>query len=421
MFQSPAQLAELSDADRLRFVRRNTALLTLAQGSIWMTVGVFVAASPVAVARFSGRPWLGGFLFTIWALSLAAGAQVAGLVMDRRGRRPGLAGGQTLLGLASLTACVSVLNASTIGLMLACVLGGAGAGAALLGRAAVADMYSPERRGTAVGFMLAAGTVGAIIGPQLVQVTRLLAPGTGQYGQMALAWFIAAVASAGALGCVLALRPDPKELAPRPAVVHIMAKRPLRTLVQLPALRFAIFAVALAQFAMVGLMSVYGIAVSARGIGLGLIALILSAHFSGMFAFSPAWGIFLDRIGRREGLLGAAALIMIGGFLAGLPQVAVSALGLFLVGLGWSGSYLGATAVVSDVTRPVERGTALGFTDLVTAGASAAGSLTLGVLLEWSGFPTVGASVGSLLLLGLLALLVVPAFSWKQPAAARAG
>jgi MFS family permease len=420
MLQSPAHVAGLSEADRHRFVRRNAALLALAQGSIWLTVGVFVAASPVAVARFSGRPWLGGFLFTIWSLSLAAGAQLTGLVMDRRGRRPGLAGGHTLLALASITACFSVLNASTIGLMFACVLGGAGAGAALLGRAAVADMYPPERRGTAVGFMLAAGTVGAILGPQLVQVTHLLAPGAGQFGQMALAWVLAAVISAGALVCVLALRPDPKELAPKPAVMQATAKRPLRTLLEMPRLRAAIFAVALAQFAMVGLMSVYGIAVSARGIGIGLIALILSAHFSGMFAFSPAWGIFLDRVGRREGLLGAAALLMAGGFLAGVPQAAISALGLFLVGLGWSGSFLGATAVVSDVTRPLERATALGFTDLVTAGASAAGSLSLGVLLEWSGFPTVGASVGSLLLLGLLALVLLPVFAWRPAAAAKA-
>src|SRR5207253_10977303 len=42
-----------------------------------------------------------------------------------------------------------------------------GSGAALLARAAVADMYPIERRGVAVGFLLAAGTVGAIVGPQV--------------------------------------------------------------------------------------------------------------------------------------------------------------------------------------------------------------------------------------------------------------
>src|SRR5205085_1010475 len=83
---------------------------------------------------------------------------------------------------------------------------------------------------------------------------------------------------------------------------------------------------------------------------IGIIALILSAHFSGMFGFSPVWGAFLDRVGRREGLLLGAALVAIGGLLAGVPQGAVSALGLFLVGLGWSGAYLGATAVISDQT-----------------------------------------------------------------------
>src|SRR5207237_1072368 len=123
----------------------------------------------------------------------------------------------------------------------------------------------------------------------------------------------------------------------------------------------------LAQGAMTGLMAVYAIAASARGVGIGVIALILSAHSSGMFGFSPVWGVFLDRIGRRDGLLAGAALIAIGGLTIGLPHAALSALGLFLVGLGWSGTYLGGTTVISDITTPAERGTALGFTDLLSA------------------------------------------------------
>src|SRR5207247_9194556 len=98
----------------------------------------------------------------------------------------------------------------------------------------------------------------------------------------------------------------------------------------------------------------YAIAVSARGVGIGVIALILSAHFSGMFGFSPVWGIFLDRIGRRQGLLAGAALIALGGLVIGLPQAALSALGLFLVGLGWSGTSLGRTTVISVMLAPGE-------------------------------------------------------------------
>ena len=403
----------LTEEDRKRFVRRNTALLSGAQASIWITVGVFVAAGPIAIVQLTGRASLGGLLFAFWAVALGSGAQLGGLLMDRFGRRPGLSAAQLLLGLASITASVSVLRGSTAGLFASAIVGGLGSGAALLGRAAVADMYPIEQRGVAVGFMLAAGTVGAIIGPQLVPLAHLLSPQSSQSVRLAAAWIIAAVFSAVAFGCMVALRPDPRDLAPPRKTPTSTVKRSIGTLLRLPAMRAGAIAMGLAQGAMTGLMAVYAIAVSARGVGIGVIALILSAHFSGMFGFSPVWGIFLDRIGRRQGLLAGAALIALGGLVIGLPQAALSALGLFLVGLGWSGTYLGGTTVISDITTPAERGTALGFTDLLSAGAAAAGALSAGIVLDASGFAALGASFGALLVGVIVLLLLVPRSSWR--------
>ena len=403
----------LTEEDRKRFVRRNTALLSGAQASIWITVGVFVAAGPIAVVQLTGRASLGGLLFALWAVALGAGAQSGGLLMDRFGRRPGLGAAQLLLGLASITASVSVLRGSTAGLFASAVVGGRGSGAALLGRAAVADMYPIERRGVAVGFMLAAGTVGAIIGPQLIQLAHVLSPQASQSARLAASWVIAAIFSAVAFGCMLALRPDPKDLAPPRKTPASTVKRSLRTLLRLPAMRAGAIAMGLAQGAMTGLMAVYAIAASARGVGIGVIALILSAHFSGMFGFSPVWGIFLARVGRRQGLLAGAALIAIGGLTIGLPQAALSALGLFLVGLGWSGTYLGGTTVISDITTSAERGTALGFTDLLSAGGGAVGALSAGIVLDASGLSALGASVGALLVGVIVLLLLVPRSSWR--------
>ena len=49
----------LTEEDRKRFVRRNTALLSGAHASIWITVGVFVAAGPIAIVQLSldERAW----------------------------------------------------------------------------------------------------------------------------------------------------------------------------------------------------------------------------------------------------------------------------------------------------------------------------------------------------------------------------
>src|SRR5438093_6685798 len=243
-----------------------------------MTAGVCVAAGPVAIVQLSGRATLGGLLFALWAVSLGTGAQLGGLLMDRSGRRPSLTAAQLLLALASITASVAVLRGSTAGLLASAIVGGLGSGAGLLGRAAIADMYPIEQRGVAVGFMLAAGTVGAIIGPQLVQLAHLLSPQSSQSVRLAAAWIIAAVFSAVAFGCMLALRPDPRDLAPPRKTPTSAVKRSIGTLLRLPAMRAGAIAMGLAQGAMTGLMAVYAIAVSARGVGIRVLALILSAH-----------------------------------------------------------------------------------------------------------------------------------------------
>src|SRR5919204_5412253 len=128
----------LNEDVRSRYVRKNTALLALAQSSIWMTIGVFVAAGPIAIVRFSGRTGLGGLVFALWSVSVAVGAQLGGLIMDRSGRRPGLSLGQALLALASTTAAISVLNGSTVGVLSSAIVGGLGSGAAPPGPAPVA-------------------------------------------------------------------------------------------------------------------------------------------------------------------------------------------------------------------------------------------------------------------------------------------
>ena len=80
--------------------------------------------------------------------------------------------------------------------------------------------------------------------------------------------------------------------------------------------------------------------------------------------------------------------------------------GLFLVGLGWSACDLGATAAISDLTTPAERGGALGFTDLVTSLAAAVGALAGGFVLESSGIAVVGIA---------MAVLMIPALALVAP------
>ena len=77
-----------------------------------------------------------------------------------------------------------------------------------------------------------------------------------------------------------------------------------------------------------------------------------------------------------------------------------------LVGLGWAACYLGATAVVADLTTAEERGTALGASDLFTSLAAAAGVLASGFVLESAGLGLVGIVMAGLMV--PVVLLVLP-------------
>jgi MFS family permease len=81
------------------------------------------------------------------------------------------------------------------------------------------------------------------------------------------------------------------------------------------------------------------------------------------------------------------------------------ATGLFLVGLGWSASFLGATAIISDVTTAIERAGALGFTDSTTGLAPAVGGLCGGFVVDTTGFAVLGVTAAAMILPVVLLLL----------------
>lgn len=82
-------------------------------------------------------------------------------------------------------------------------------------------------------------------------------------------------------------------------------------------------------------------------------------------------------------------------------------MGLFAIGLGWSGSFLGATAVISDLTRPQEGAGALGFNDLVVSLSSAFAGLTSAFVFEGAGFRVLGLGVAAVVLAVVVSLLRV--------------
>lgn len=406
------------DIERARLVRRTTILLSAAQVALWGSIGVLAAFAPITAEQLSGRPSASVLLLGAYSIASAASARLIGRYMDRRGRRPGLVVGYLLLAAGGLAGFMAVSVGTTIGLMASAVVLGAGAGAALLGRAAVADMFPAERRGRAVGMLVVVGTLGAVgIPPLAGLLDALVADGGGSPAP----WLVVTVLAVGGMALVLALRPDPRALAADPAPAG--GRRPAGAILRRRPAVAAVASIGVGQAVMVTFMGVVPVVIHNHGAANLTVTLIVSLHLAGMFAFSSLIGAALDRWGRRSGLL-AGVLATAAGILLSLSSATlVAAAGLFLVGVGWSAAYLGSTAVVSDLASPTERAGALGLTDLFAASSAAVGVLGTAVLLEVAGFGTV--AVIGLALLVLPAVLLIPLRevapgSWP-PAMAEAG
>jgi MFS family permease len=384
--------------ERDRLVRRNTMLLAFAQGFVQTTFPVMLVIGGPAASRLTGREGAAGLLWGLYFLAAAAGAALIGRWMDRVGRRPGLILSYVLVGGAAAAAALSIRAGSFAGLMASTIPFGVALGGANLGRGAVADMYPVERRGSAVGILLAAGTIGAVGSPLLAAVIEEAA----DEGSV-LPWIVPVAGAFGALVCALAVRPDPRDLAVQDVVKDGEGGRGWRELLRVPTFRTAVLAGAVGQMAMVGVMGVTPTALDHAHHGGTTISLVISSHIAGMFAFAPLIGRWMDRAGRRAALVAGCATSIAGALLAAseLNAIVIGA-GLVAIGLGWSATFLGATAMISDITAPNERAGALGFTDLLISLTSAAAGLTGGIVLEAAGYGPLGVSLAVLVAAALI-------------------
>ena len=118
----------------------------------------------------------------------------------------------------------------------------------------------------------------------------------------------------------------------------------------------ATVSLASSQASMAAVMGVSGAAVAHAGHGVPVLSTIMLAHFVGMFGLSRVVGRFADKVGRRQTILVGLALLVIGGIVvAVVPGVNGYAVGLLLVGLGWSFSFIGSTVLLADATPPERR------------------------------------------------------------------
>ncbi len=425
--------------------RRTLGLLFGTQiiGGIGVTIGVAVGA--LLAVRIAGTA-VAGLTQSAAVVGAALLAIPITRIMNGYGRRPGLvvaylvgAAGAVLVVLAAVTRIVPLL-------FLGSLLFGGGTAANLQARYAAVDLAEPARRGRQLALIVWATTIGAVAAPNFAALADTV---TGGWGLPPLAgpFAFSAVAFVLAAGVLFALlRPDPLRTAqrlsaaepamppspvaepampPSPVAEPAMPPSPVaeltsppspvarrgagmraawRVVRDRPAARLGVAAVAVGHAVMVAVMSMTPVRLGeSHGDAdvLRVVGIVLSLHIAGMYALAPLVGWLADRLGRPAVILGGVGLLLAACAVAGTaghhtPQLSV---GLVLLGLGWSGTMVGGSTLLSESVPAAVRPSVQGFSDLTMGLAGASAAAVSGFVMRAAGYPVLTL---------LAAIVVVP-------------
>ncbi|MCA1700825.1 MAG: MFS transporter, partial [Actinobacteria bacterium] len=140
-----------------------------------------------------------------------AGGLPAGLLMDRFGRVPVLAGGFACGIAGCALAALGSARGSAPLVLGGLLLVGTATASGLLARTAAADMYPAERRARGIALVLFGSVFGAILGPAVF--SPLLAGRELGGDALGTLWLAGCGFALAGLAIVVTVRPDPKRIA----------------------------------------------------------------------------------------------------------------------------------------------------------------------------------------------------------------
>jgi len=381
---------------------------TLVIGQVLAGLGQGATGSLGAVlaTSVSGTEALAGSVATASTLGAAAIAIPLARLAQARGRRVSLATGALIAASGSSLTLVAVGLTLFPLLLVGFAMLGVGAAVGLQARFAATDVATAQTRGRDLSIVVWSTTVGAVAGPNLfgpgVPIAQALGlpDDTGSFAIAIAAQLLAAAVYA------FGLRPDPLLLAqsrpvePTPELTegHVRGRG---------ALVFAIATLGLSHATMVSVMSMTPVHLVHQGADLSIVGFTISLHVAGMFGLSPLFGLASDRIGRVPTILLGQVLFLSSLFITAIGEGSNTAIavGLVLLGLGWSASTVAASALVSDLASGVTRVRIQGRADLVMSLAGAGGAAVAGPVLAVLNYDGLSFAV-----MGLAALVIVGAF-----------
>ena len=185
----------------------------------------------------------------------------------------------------------------------------------------------------------------------------------------------------------------------------------VREVLASPGARLGIAAVAMGHLVMVAVMAMTPVHIDEAGHSdsLRIVGFVLSVHIAGMYALSPVTGWLTDRVGRRPVILGGIALLVAACAVAGTAghDTARLTIGLSLLGMGWSGTMVAGSTLLTESVGVANRPSVQGLSDLVMGLAAASAGALSGLVVAWSSYGTL-AMLAAVTTVPLIALALRP-------------
>jgi MFS family permease len=382
--------------------RSNVVRLAAAQALTGANSAVIFATGSIVGATLAPNISFATVPLSMYVVGLAAGTLPTGAISRLYGRRVAFIIGTGCGVLTGLLGAFAILQSSFALFCCATFLGGLYGAVSQSYRFAAADGASAEYRPKAVSWVMAGGVFAGVLGPQLVQWTMDIWP---PY-LFAFSFVVQAMVALVAMAVLAGVD------APKPVPSDLHGGRPLLEIVWQP--RFIAAALCgIIAYPMMNLvmtsaplaMKICGLSVSDSNFG-------IQWHIVAMYGPSFFTGTLILRFGAPRivaiGLLLEAGAAAVG--LSGITAMHFWAT-LFILGIGWNFSFVGASALVLKTHRPQERNKVQAFNDFLVFGMMAIGSFSSGQLLANYGWSAVNLVVFPPVLLGLAVLTLV---SWAK-------
>lgn len=264
-----------------------------------------IGASGLAAGGTAGA-LLGSELMSSGAVGLPLGLLVIGSAAAapliaresaRAGRPRGLALGYFAGVVGAIIVIVSASTDNVAALLVGSTLLGAANAAIFLSRYAAAELGGARARGRALGVVLAATAIGAIISPNLLGPSGELADALG-LPELSGLYLVAIVAFAVA-AVLLLLIPSPRSQRGIDTAVGAGGGtlRRLTAGLAVREVRIALIVLAASNLIMVAVMAVAPVHMKDHGEALSVIGVVISIHVAGMFVPSPLTGWLADHAG----------------------------------------------------------------------------------------------------------------------------